>query len=334
MRTGAAVDHHGYFHEAVCYGSEEELLAVTVPFLLDGVAAGEPTVVSFGPRNAALLRGVLPADSGVTFLAGGDIHARPAAVIRSCRKMLAGHVAAGARQIRIIDELPRVALGATWDWWARYESAINHAYDDFPLWSLCAYDTRITPASVLDDVARTHPRHLTPDGRHVLSPAYAEPTEYLREDRPVLPDPLQSTPPAVELAAPTAAQARAAVRAADRGLLPAADVEDLVVAVSEAVTNAIRHGQPPVRLRLWVGADRTVVTVSDGGEGPKAPFAGLLPITDGTEGGLGLWITHQSCNHVTWQRGPGGYTLRLTAGNPHVTAGGRPALPAQGMVTP
>ncbi|MGC4807519.1 anti-sigma factor RsbA family regulatory protein [Micromonospora sp. DT233] len=320
MRTGAAAGHCGYFHEAACYGSDEELLAITMPFLLGGVAAGEPTVVSFGERNTALLRRALPADSGVTFLAGGNVYARPAGAIRAYRELLAGYVAAGAQQIRIVGELPRTTLGVTWDWWARYESAINVAYDEFPLWSMCAYDTRVTPSTVLDDVARTHPRHVTPDGRHVPSPTYTEPTEYLREDRPLLPDPLQSTPPTIELAQPTAAQARAAVYAADRGLLPGDDIEDLVVAVSETVTNALRHGQSPVCLRLWAGPDRMVVTVSDCGEGPKAPFAGLLPITEGTEGGLGLWITHQSCNHVTSQRGPGGYTLRLTAGNPHFVA--------------
>jgi len=47
MRTGAAAGHTGYYHEAVCYGSDDDLLAVTLPFLLGGVAAGEPTVVSF-----------------------------------------------------------------------------------------------------------------------------------------------------------------------------------------------------------------------------------------------------------------------------------------------
>jgi len=61
MRTGAAAGHEGYFHEAVYYSSDEELLAVLVPFLTGGPAAGEPTVVSLGERNAALVRGALPA---------------------------------------------------------------------------------------------------------------------------------------------------------------------------------------------------------------------------------------------------------------------------------
>ncbi|MEU8296404.1 sensor histidine kinase [Micromonospora sp. NPDC048909] len=316
MRTGAAAGHHGYLHEAIRYDSDDELLAVVVPFLLGGVEAGEPTFVSLGDRTGRLVRAALPVGSGVEFLPGGDVYARPTAAIRSYRELLAAQVAAGANQIRIIGELPRIALGATWDWWARYESAINHAYDDFPLWSMCAYDTRITPPAVLDEVARTHPRFATPDGGHPLSPTYLEPAVYLREHRAAPADPLQATPPLVELTDPTAAQARAAVHDADPGVLPADDLDDLVVAVSEIVTNALRHGRPPVRLRLWVGADRIVVTVSDGGDGPKDPFAGLLPAGNGATGGLGLWITYQSCNHVSLHRGGDGFTLRLIAGNP------------------
>ncbi|MEU4772521.1 sensor histidine kinase [Micromonospora sp. NPDC023644] len=319
MRTGAAAQHHGYYHEAVRYDTDDELLAVAVPFLLGGADAGEPTFVALGERTGDLVRAALPTGSPVEFLPGGDLYSRPAAAIRSYRELLAELVAAGAGQIRIIGEVPPASFRATWDWWARYESAINHAYDDFPLWSMCAYDTRITPPEVLADVARTHPRFATADGRHVPSPTWTPPTEYLRQCPRVVPDPLQARPPVVELTDPTAAEARAAVHKADQGQLPADDVEDLVVAVSEIVTNALRHGRPPVRLRVWAGDDRIVATVSDGGDGPGDPFCGLLPASGGAPGGLGLWITYQSCNHVTWQRDDGGFTLRLTAG--HAYAG-------------
>ncbi|MER6595625.1 sensor histidine kinase, partial [Micromonospora purpureochromogenes] len=310
MRTGAAAGHRGYFHEAVCYGSDEDLLAVVVPFLTGGVAAGEPTLVALGERNTALVRAALGPDSGVSYLDGGDVYARPSAAIRSYRQLLADHVAAGAGQIRIIGELP--AFGPTWDWWARYESAINHAYDDFPLWGMCTYDTRTTPTAMLADVLRTHPSTAMPDGRHVPNEGYTPPEMYLRENRPIVPDPLQADAPAVELHDPTPARAREAVHEAGRGRLKVDDVDDLAVAVSEVVTNALRHGRPPVRFRLWVGEDRIVVSVDDRGDGPSDPYAGLLPAGGAAPGGLGLWITHQSCNHVVMHRGADAFTLRLT----------------------
>ena len=65
MRTGAASGHHGYFHEAVRYDADDELMAVAVPFLRDGVEAGEPTFVALGERTAGLVRAALPAGFGV-----------------------------------------------------------------------------------------------------------------------------------------------------------------------------------------------------------------------------------------------------------------------------
>jgi anti-sigma regulatory factor (Ser/Thr protein kinase) len=326
-RTGAAAGHDGYLHEAVCYDSDEHLLAVTVPFLLGGVAAGEPTVVALGERASALVRDALPDPGAVTFLTGGEMYARPAGAIRAYRKMLARYTGEGAGQIRIIGELGPAVTGPVWDSWARYESAINHAYDEFPLWGMCAYDVRVTPAAVLDDVARTHPRTALPGDRHVPSPAFVDPAVFLADRRPVPPDPVQHGTPLIDLIDPTPMAARRAVRDhAHAGLSPA-DREDLLVAVSEIVTNARRHGRGPVLLRLWAGADRTVVTVTDQGDGPGNPYAGLLPAHSGSpitaNGGLGLWITHQACDHVTMGRAPDGFTVRLTAG----VAGRPPGTP-------
>ncbi|MGI5245926.1 anti-sigma factor RsbA family regulatory protein [Dactylosporangium sp. CA-139066] len=318
MRTGAAAGHTGYYHEAICYDTDEHLLAVVVPFLLGGVEAGEPTFVGFGERNAALVRAALPAGTPVTFLTGGEVYARPASAIRSYRSLLAEQVAAGAGQIRIVGELPREVLGATWDWWARYESAINHAYDEFPLWSMCAYDERVTPPNVLAEVARTHPRTARPHGRHELNPQYAPPEQFLLENRPPVPDPIMLDAPVAELLDPSPVQARDAVRAAKDGRVPELEVENLVLAVSEVVANARVYGRPVARMRLWTGADRMVVTVTDAGPGPKEPFAGLLPVVSLASAGLGLWIAHQVCAHVNMHRAPDGYTVRLTAGTPPV----------------
>ena len=87
----------------------------------------------------------------------------------------------------------------------------------------------------------------------------------------------------------------------------AAEVENLVFAVSEAVTNALIHGRPPVRFRLWTAPDRIVATVTDRGDGPADPFAGLLPFTDTCSAGLGLWLTDQLCSHVTFDTTDDGF---------------------------
>lgn len=92
------------------------------------------------------------------------------------------------------------------------------------------------------------------------------------------------------------------------------DIDALTIGVSEVVTNAIVHGEPPVEVRAWEDHDRVVVTVDDAGPGPRDPFVGLVPPGDEVAGGRGLWITHQLCDDVEMTSSPDGFTIRLVAG--------------------
>ena len=170
-------------HQAFCHSSDEEFLALAVPFLQAGLKAGEPALVSLEPRRAELVYEAVTDPAGLTFVAAGDLYARPASVLKAYRKRMADYVAAGASDIRIVGELPPVAFGYSWDWWARYESAVNHAYAEFPVRTLCAYDTRVAPPHVLDDVRRTHPVVTGPDG--VSTKDYIEPRAFLTAPWPV-----------------------------------------------------------------------------------------------------------------------------------------------------
>jgi anti-sigma regulatory factor (Ser/Thr protein kinase) len=350
MPISAQTGRPGYLHEAVLYDSDEEFLGVVVPFLQEGVAAGDPCLVALRASTTSLVREAVQDTTGLTFL--GDRYSRPASVIRSNRDLFAAHVADGASLIRVASEVPHPGVGAPWDGWARYEAAINRAYAEFPLWGLCAYDTRITPGSVLDDVARTHPHLATADGRGV-NPRYQDPVEFLARRPPSRGDPVETaSPPVIDLTDPTPATARGAVHTASTARpdtvrsdptaagtvqadapqadtpqretpkLAPTDIESLVLGVSEAVTNALIHGRPPVRFRLWTAPDRIVATVTDRGDGPADPFAGLLPVTDTCSAGLGLWLTHQLCSHVTLDTTDDGFTIRLVVGTPHLESSG------------
>lgn len=317
MRSGPATGQAGIFHEAAFYASDEEFLAVVVPFLHDGVAAGEPTVSLFGERNQSLVRGALGSRSGVVFIDGGRHYLRPAAAIRRHREMLAGYVADGAAQIRIAGDVPHPGVGVPWEWWARYEAAVNEVYDEFPMYGLCPYDTRTAPPEVLDDVRRTHTHVVTPDGHRQPSSTYQDPREFLTTAVTSWPDAVEASTPALDLTDPTPAQARNAVGSLpETAALAYDDLNGLVLSVSEAVTNAHLHGHPPVRLRAWTTPGRVVVTVTDHGRGPTDPVAGLMPASGGRPGGLGLWLTHQLCAYVSLQRRPEGFTIRLIAEAP------------------
>lgn len=135
-------------------------------------------------------------------------------------------------------------------------------------------------------------------------------------------DSLEHTPPVMELHDPAPAEARDAVQGLAAGRLDGDTVADLVLAVDEATTNALVHGRPPTRIRVWVDADRVVVHVRDRGPGPASPLAGLVPAHSVTGAGLGMWLTHQLDLDVALLRSAEGFTVRLRAG--HLRELGRP----------
>lgn len=318
MSADTTSDATGLIHEVAFYDSDVELLDVVIPFLEEAVQAGQPAVAALDERGNGLVRAALREQSGVLFVDGMAQHQGPANTITAYRELFSEQVALGARQIRVAGSVPQPATRAPWEWWARYEAAINRLYEDFPVWGICPYDTRITPQRVLDEVTQTHP-FLASAGLHVPNPSFERPETFLARARRASPDPLEQTPPTVELVDPSPATARQAAhdtaRLAD---LERVDVDDLVLVVNEAVTNGICHGTGPIRARLWAGPNRIVVAVSDQGLGPTNPFVGLVPSPNSDSAGLGLWLAHQLCNHVTFETNAHGYTLRLVLGDPHL----------------
>lgn len=131
-----------------------------------------------------------------------------------------------------------------------------------------------------------------------------------------LPDPFEQTEPGMELVDPTPRSALAALRDQCDGRLGRSETEDLVLATSEAVTNALHHGSPPVTVRIGTGDSRVVVHVRDSGSGPADPLAGLLPADGSDSAGLGLWLAGQLEIDVALLIDDDDFTVRLRAGSP------------------
>ena len=313
MRSGAAAGTSGYFHETALYGDDNELLDVVVPFLQGGLDAGEPTVVTFAERNTNLVRAVMGPDSGVRFLPGADQYARPATAIRTYQDMFAAFVAEGAAQIRVVGDVPHPGTGGSWRDWVRYEAIINHAYDAYPLWGLCPYDTRTTPAEVIDDVLATHP-HIAHGTHHAPNRSFDRHHRVLERLPDATPFDLEATAPDVVLKNPSARHARHVVQAyAERAGLGEDDQQAVVVTVSEFVTNALVHGAAPHRLELWSEPGQVVLAVTDAGHGTTDPCAGLTKAPR-TDGGMGLWLAHQLCTDVALRHHQDGFTASAVVG--------------------
>ena len=304
-----------YVHDALLYDDRQQLVDTTVPFLLDGLAAGDAAVVAAGTGTASAIRDALDGDPRVHVLERGDVYrARTPSAITTFRRLAEERVAGGARQVRVVGEVDFGVTERDWLEWMRYEAVINAALADWPLWGLCVFDTRTLPEPVLESALRTHSSVATPAGRSP-NPDFVQPADYLRQ-LPVPVEPLEAAPPrlwardvADFIGLRHAVAAELATVHASRDL-----IEDYLLAVDEMTSNALRHGKPPVSLRLWVGEDRIVCSIDDGGQGSTDPFAGYGPAhgEDLSRGGMGLWLARQLCDHVDLAADDDGARVRLT----------------------
>jgi anti-sigma regulatory factor (Ser/Thr protein kinase) len=316
MTRSITAGSNGYVHEAIIYGSDDEFVGVVVPRLDAAADARIPVLAALDEHEAGLVRSAVRDTSALTFLPPLTPSERPPNVIKGLLALVPELIAGGARQVQVVQTVPHPGLGAPWYGWCRYEAAVNELLDELPLWGMCLYDRRITPAQVLHDVEQTHPRITTPDGTRWRNDHYLSPSVFLRS-RPQAPaDPLEVEPPARELLDPLPAAGRRAVRELAPGHdLSEDDIDRLVLATSEAITNAIVHGRRPVIMRAWAGPRRMVVTVMDHGPGPDDPYVGLVPQSSPAHGrgGLGLWIVDQLVAAL-YSRSSDGFTVRLVVG--------------------
>ena len=298
----------GFLHELVLHGANEEMLEFVLPFVRDGLAAEEPTLLLVRPETAATVLDSVGPSPYLLLLPAQGQPGRPASDLRATETLLTGY-GLGTSQVRIVNQEP-VVPEAQWHEWRRLEAVVNLALRRHNTWAVCVYDRRPLTDEMVEDLYATH--HLTGQGdHHRRNDRYQDPVEFISKHQDAPPDPVERETPSAQLVDPSPATARAAVAGfARQTRLPGPEIENIVLAAHEAVSNAILHGRPPVVLRLWVRPAGLTVTVTDTGPGPTDPFVGLLPPEHSNGAGLGLWISHQLVD-ITHRRHPDGYTVRL-----------------------
>ncbi|TKK87800.1 ATP-binding protein [Herbidospora galbida] len=91
-------------------------------------------------------------------------------------------------------------------------------------------------------------------------------------------------------------------------------VEDLALAVHEAVVNVVEHGGGRGELTMWQDGTDLVIEVSDEkGELTTAHVRAEPPPPPSKGGGRGLWLIHQICDEVVISRRAGRSTVRMRA---------------------
>lgn len=306
---GTVADTETFRHQAVFYRGLDDMTDRVAPFILEGVALGEPVLVAALPDRVSALSDVLgPAAERVSFLDMGEIGRNPARIIPEWRRFVDKH--AGKPSMRGVGEPVWASRRADeLDECRLHEALLNVAFDDGPGWQLmCPYDAGALPAHVIEDAMRTHPVvGLDEASRHRQ---YGGHLQAQREfERPL------SNPPdgaeQITFGEGDLAGLRSVVHTlGGRARLSPDVVDDLVLAAHELACNSIKHGGGGGVLRAWDGPGSLVVELSDRGV-ISNPLVGREPALELAETGRGVWIVNQLCDLVQVRSSSAGTTVRL-----------------------
>ena len=296
-------------HHALFYRGERECLDGLMRFITPALEAGEPVAAALAPDRGELLRRELGgAAAAVEIFDAREIGRNPARIIPAVERRLAQHE--GSELYYIAESVWPGRPSEEIQEAAKHEALVNLAWPGAPVRLLCPYDATNLAPEVLADAERTHP-HVIERGQPRNSAAYAGGAVPLSSDQPLAPVPTEALEFGFTIDGLHGARALVAAEASATSL-SRTRVEDLMLAVSELATNAVRHGPGRGMLRVWRRPDRIVCQVEDGGH-IRDPLAGRrLPSTHAA-GGLGLWAVNQLCDLVQVRSNEAGTKVRIHA---------------------
>ncbi|HEX6602338.1 MAG TPA: MEDS domain-containing protein, partial [Solirubrobacterales bacterium] len=225
----------GFCHQAFFYADSDEFLAGTVPYVEEGVYAGDNVLVVLPEPRLRLVREALgSAAEEVAFLPMEKVGRNPARLVSACGDLLRNRDA--DQTVRGLGE-PIFAgrKAAELDECQRHERLLNLAFGEErkSLALMCPYDTSALDDEVLEQAQRSHPHCSDSHGRSTS-----------RRFAPG--NPLEGSLPKREVPALTLGFGKSDLRMVRRAVgelarsagLKQRRNEDLVLAVCEVATNS------------------------------------------------------------------------------------------------
>jgi anti-sigma regulatory factor (Ser/Thr protein kinase) len=303
------VDVDQFAHPALLYRNDEEYLAGTVPYIRDGLDAGEPVAVAVPGANLRLIRDALGADAERVLLRDMTIAGRnPGRIIPTV--LLAFADAHPGRRVRLIGEPIWAGRSATeYPACAQHEALINAVFAERAATILCPYNTELLDPLWVTDAHRTHPVMIDSAGRYD-SLGYLDPiTVAAGFNLPLADPPADAAAITVDVHTLPAARHFVSAYAISAGVARER-VGDLVLAVNELATNAAEHGGGSGELTVWTQGDYLVCQLADRGCF-RDPLAGRIPVPADVPGGRGLLLVNQLCDLVRMHTTPAGTIIRI-----------------------
>ena len=288
-------------HLALIYRGADEFVDCVTTYVRQGISADESVFVMASRPKIDGLRDALGDDAASVEFADAEVGYHPQ--VRATFECLGYIDRQQGRRSRLVAEqvLGRRSPVEVADY-LRMESAANVVYQPYPVEILCPYDAAALRPELVEACRRTHSELLDEHGARA-SDAFVDPHRFIRDSTAVPTAPASAPSVTCRTVGDLPAARRfAEVQVRLSGLAdPVAD--DVVLAVSEVLSNALTHGRPPVRLSIYTedlaGGDPVLAChVHDGGHLPVDPLAGYAPPRELGTHGRGLWMARQLCDSV------------------------------------
>lgn len=286
----------GLRHEACVYNGADDFLRLTVPWIREGLEAGDPIIAVTHRSNAEALREALGRDAGQVDLRTSDTwYLSPAKAFRGFLGFAGAHP--DAKCVRMIGEpIWPVGWGTAVREYAHYEAVFNVIAHDSPISALCPYDAGSLPDHILDHAYSTHP-HVRTAASTAANEHFVEPDVYCAHLAAAMSEPAEPiheigvTADLEGLCKTIATAAAAAGVDSDR-------VRALRLAVHELAANALKYADASPTVRTWTTPDSFVCEVVSQGPSLSETTAGYVPIDHRADSGRGLWLVRQLCDFV------------------------------------
>jgi anti-sigma regulatory factor (Ser/Thr protein kinase) len=293
-----------FTHPALFYRGTAEYLSGTVPFIREGLAAGEPVALAVPGPNLRFILSELGADADRVRLLDMTRSGRNTGrIIPNVLRAFADTHLSG--RVRIVAEQQWTGRTAReYPACAHQEALINIALAGRSVSMLCPYDVDLVGPRTLAEVELNHPRLIDARGERP-SNGFA-PERVMTDDRLCSP----VVGPSFTFDASKAALAGQFVsdHAARLGLT--GDHSELRLIVGELVTRSLVHGGGTGNLRVWAERGYLICEVRHAGYISDSPADRLL--TDPKKpDGRGLLLVHHLSDLVQRHSCPQGTTTRV-----------------------
>lgn len=171
---------HLFEHRVLTYGSDQEFVASTFPFLDEGLKDGDCLLAVTTEAKTLLLREVLgDRSTQIEFADWSEWYESPTNALNRYREFLKRQIKAGAVWIRVVAEAAWTnGSDEEFSAWARYESLVNLMFASSPATIVCTYDERAFPEDAIAQAHSTHPE-IVSGKNSTVSATYSPPEEFL-----------------------------------------------------------------------------------------------------------------------------------------------------------